>query len=132
MQVLKPLKTSEHYMTQKGINWLWCHNQPKYANKHVKSTSTGPFKSQRLLVFVAPGVHIINILCAHFFVWKFYQSQTLSREKLLKILSYEKRALKMLMKLTPGVNLISPTFHKAAFATVDLQCTFMYGVDCNL
>jgi len=35
------------------------------------------------------------------------QSQTIIREKLHKALSYEKRAHKMLMKLTPGVNFIN-------------------------
>jgi len=37
-----------------------------------------------------------------FFVRKFVQSQTLSREKLLKRLSYKKCARKTLMKLTPS------------------------------
>jgi len=37
-----------------------------------------------------------------FFVQKFFQSQTLSREKLLKRLLYKKFARKMLMKLTQG------------------------------
>jgi len=37
-----------------------------------------------------------------FFVQKFVQSQTLSREKLLKRLSYKKCEHKMLMKLTPS------------------------------
>jgi len=36
-----------------------------------------------------------------FFIQKFVQSQTLSREKLLNLLSYKKCAHKMLMKLTP-------------------------------
>jgi len=36
-----------------------------------------------------------------FFVRKFVQSQTLSREKLLNLLAYKKCAHKMLMKLTP-------------------------------
>jgi len=39
-----------------------------------------------------------------FFVQKFIQSQTLSREKVPKSLSYEKWTHKMLMKLTPGVD----------------------------
>jgi hypothetical protein len=39
-----------------------------------------------------------------FFVQKFVQSQTLSTEKLLNSLSYEKCECKMLMKLTPGVD----------------------------
>jgi len=38
-----------------------------------------------------------------FFVKKFAQSQTLSREKLLKRLLYVKCARKMLMKLTPTI-----------------------------
>jgi len=37
-----------------------------------------------------------------FFVPKFVQSQTVSREKLPKRLSYEKGECKTLMKLTPG------------------------------
>ncbi len=49
-----------------------------------------------------PGVNFINILRT--FVTKFVQSQTLSREKLLKILLYQKCLRKMLMILTPGVN----------------------------
>jgi len=48
------------------------------------------------------GVNFIKILRAHFFVQKFIQSQTLSREKLLKRVSYKKCACKMLMKFTPG------------------------------
>jgi len=39
-----------------------------------------------------------------FFVQKFVQSQTLSREKLLKRLTYKKCVHKKLMKLTPGPN----------------------------
>ena len=49
-------------------------------------------------------VNFNNILRTHFFVQKFIQSQTLSREKLLKRLSYEKFAHKMLMKLTKGIS----------------------------
>ncbi len=41
-----------------------------------------------------------------FFIQKFVQSQTLSREKLLKRLLYKKCSRKILMKLTPGVDLI--------------------------
>jgi hypothetical protein len=58
-------------------------------------------------------VNFINILCAHFsyesaFFPKFFrQSQNVTREKLRKALLYEKRARKMLMKFTPGVNLIN-------------------------
>jgi len=37
-----------------------------------------------------------------FFIQKFVQSQKLTREKLLKRLSYKKCARKMLMKLTQG------------------------------
>ncbi len=49
-----------------------------------------------------------HLTCA-FFVRKLIQSQTLSREKLLKILSYEKCMRKMLMKLTPNVRPIATT-----------------------
>ncbi len=44
----------------------------------------------------------LHFMCA-FFVLKFVQSQTLSREKLLKRLLYKKYVRKMLMKLTPVV-----------------------------
>jgi hypothetical protein len=37
------------------------------------------------------------------FIQKFAQSQTLSREKLLNLLLYEKFVRKMLMKLTPAL-----------------------------
>jgi len=46
-----------------------------------------------------------HFTCA-FFVQKFVQSQTLSREKLLNLLSYEKCVHKPLMKLTPCLNFI--------------------------
>jgi len=42
-----------------------------------------------------------HFMCA-FFVRTFVQNQTLSREKLLNSLSYEKCAHKMLMKWMPG------------------------------
>jgi hypothetical protein len=42
-----------------------------------------------------------------FFAQKFIQSQTLSREKLPKRLSYKKGMQKMLMKLTPALNFIN-------------------------
>jgi hypothetical protein len=45
-----------------------------------------------------------------FFIQKFAQIQTLSREKLLKRLLYEKCVHKMLMKLTPAVNFINVFF----------------------
>jgi len=54
-----------------------------------------------------PVVNFINILREHFsyenaFLPKlFCQSHNVTREKLRKALSYEKQALKMLMKLTP-------------------------------
>ncbi len=41
-----------------------------------------------------------HFICT-FFLWRFVQSQTLSREKLLKRLSYKKCVCKILMKLTP-------------------------------
>jgi hypothetical protein len=44
-----------------------------------------------------------------FYLRKFVQSQTLSREKLLNLLSYIKCARKMLMKLTPPYLLILVT-----------------------
>ncbi len=49
-------------------------------------------------------VNFINILCAHF-LYKILAPKitkpNVIREKLLNLLSYEKRARKMLMKLTP-------------------------------
>jgi hypothetical protein len=47
-------------------------------------------------------VNFINILRAHLFCTKVLFWQNLTGEKLCKALSYEKRARKMLMKLTPG------------------------------
>jgi len=51
-----------------------------------------------------PMGSISSTFYLHIFVQKFVQSQTLSREKLLKRLSYEKFAHKMLMKLTKGIS----------------------------
>jgi len=52
------------------------------------------------------GVNFINILFAPFlpifFCQKKLKSQNVTREKLSKVLSYEKCAGKMLMKLTKG------------------------------
>jgi len=56
----------------------------------------------------SPRVNFINILLAYFFVQEFVQSQTLSTKKLLKNLLYKKCAHKMLMKLTPILNLFVP------------------------
>jgi len=64
-------------------------------------------------VFGGTGVNFINILRAHFrikvlFLPKsFCQSQNVTREKLREALLYEKRARKMLMKLTP----VKPFLH---------------------
>jgi hypothetical protein len=52
------------------------------------------------------GVNFINILCTRFWYKSAFilrQSQNVTREKLLKRLSYEKGAHKTLMKLTKGV-----------------------------
>jgi len=56
-----------------------------------------------MLMKLTPVVSFINILQAAFaliFCAKKLQSQTVTREKLFKKLSYEKAAPKMLMKLT--------------------------------
>ncbi len=52
---------------------------------------------------ISGQVSILSTLYKQIFEQKFVQSQTLSREKLLKRLSYEKCACKMLMKLKAGV-----------------------------
>jgi len=63
--------------------------------------------------FGGTGVNFINILLVHFlyksaFLPKsFCQSQNVTSEKLQEALSYEKRARKMLMKLTP----VKPFLH---------------------
>ncbi len=49
--------------------------------------------------------NFINIICATFFPTFWYQKISkpdITREKLLNLLLYEKRKLKMLMKLTPA------------------------------
>jgi hypothetical protein len=58
-----------------------------------------------MLVKWTPVVNFINIKQAAFapiFLPKKFQSQTVTREKLPKTLSYKERASKMLMKLTPA------------------------------
>jgi len=55
-------------------------------------------------MILTPAVIFINVLRAHFFVQNFAPKITklnVIREKLQNLLSYEKRARKMLMKLTP-------------------------------
>jgi len=57
-------------------------------------------------IFVLESIDLKSIsssFYAHIFVRKFVQSQTLSREKLLKRHMYEKFARKTLLKLTPGL-----------------------------
>jgi len=49
--------------------------------------------------------HITHAFCGNIFCAKKLQSQNLTREKLHKVLLYKKRTHKMLMKLTPGLNL---------------------------
>jgi len=46
----------------------------------------------------------MSIFCADILAQKNLQSQTVIREKLCKILLYEKGTCEMLMKLTPGDN----------------------------
>jgi len=53
------------------------------------------------LVFTVPNFMIFKLLRWYSFAKKF-QSQNVSREKLVKTLLYEKVASKMLMKLTPA------------------------------
>jgi len=70
----------------------------------------------KMLNKLTPG---INFMIA-FFVRKFVQSQTLSREKLFKRHKYKKCARKMLMKLTRGVtvmwcNLVAKAFFIVIF-----------------
>jgi len=57
-------------------------------------------------LLMKPGVNFINILCSLFCQYPFAknsQSQTVTREKLRKALSYKKCVHKMLMKLTSDV-----------------------------
>ncbi len=81
-------------MTQKHM-WFVGQN-PRHRPRKVLSCDTTPFSIQSWGQF---HQHFTRA----FFVWKFIQSQTLSRKKLLKGLSYEKCMHKMLTKLTPAL-----------------------------
>ena len=52
-------------------------------------------------------INILLMLFCRYFGAKILQSQNVTREKLLNLLSYEKRLQKMLMKLAPAVNFIN-------------------------
>jgi len=60
---------------------------------------------KKFFTYLCNGVNFINVLCAHF-LYKILAPEIIkpnvTREKLLKLLSYKKHAHKMLMKLTPG------------------------------
>jgi len=64
------------------------------------------------------------------YVQKFVQSQTISRENHLNLLSYEKCASKILMKLMPSVNFINillaewTHFFAACLLIIDKLCNF--------
>jgi len=51
--------------------------------------------------------HFMSSFCANIILPKKSQSQTINKENCRKTLSYKKATRKMLVKLTPGVNLIS-------------------------
>jgi len=73
------------------------------------------FSSSALVFFTRCQFH--PHFMSKFFIWKFVQIQILSREKLLKRLSYEKFVRIMLMKLTPGLYFTNILW--AAFMCVD-------------
>jgi len=66
-----------------------------------------------VFIFLPPRRQFHQHFTCAFFVRKFVQSKTLSREKLLNLLLYEKCSCKMLMKLTPGEKLTCTRYLKA-------------------
>jgi hypothetical protein len=72
-------------------------------------TLVGPTRvkdSHKMSVKLTPRVNFINIFGPVFFRSPFAkksQSRTVTKEKLYEALSYKKQAIKMLMKLTPGI-----------------------------